>query len=115
MPTGPECLIEKQIDGGAVARPLGGYDKHGIRILDDGLAEVSGRGRPDRRPFRGACAVVRRCGARALRIVAAFEEAQAKGLGVVSLGSKMIDPPVVERARNRVDRARAMGLLEGEE
>jgi citrate lyase subunit beta/citryl-CoA lyase len=53
--------------------------------------------------------------ARALRIVAAFEEGQAKGLGVVSLGSKMIDPPVVERARNLVDRARAMGLLEGEE
>ena len=49
---------------------------------------------------------------KALRIVAAFEEAERKGLGVVSLGSKMIDPPVVERARNLVDRARAMGLLE---
>ena len=35
---------------------------------------------------------------KALKIVAAFEEAQAKGLGVVSLGSKMIDPPVVQRA-----------------
>jgi hypothetical protein len=30
---------------------------------------------------------------------------------VVSLGSKMIDPPVVLRARKLVDRARAMGLL----
>jgi citrate lyase subunit beta/citryl-CoA lyase len=39
-------------------------------------------------------------------IVTAFEEAQARGLGVVSLGSKMIDPPVVERARKLVARAR---------
>ena len=35
---------------------------------------------------------------RARKIVAAFEQAEAKGLGVVSLGSKMIDPPVVKRA-----------------
>ena len=48
---------------------------------------------------------------KALRIVAAFEEAQAKGLAVVSLGSKMIDPPVVERARKLVERARQMGLV----
>ena len=33
---------------------------------------------------------------KALKIVAAFEEAQQRGLGVVSLGAKMIDPPVVE-------------------
>ncbi len=43
---------------------------------------------------------------KALKIVSAFEEAQQRGLGVVSLGSKMIDPPVVERARKLVDRAR---------
>jgi len=36
---------------------------------------------------------------KAQRIVGAFEEAQRKGLGVVSLGSKMIDPPVVKRAQ----------------
>jgi citrate lyase subunit beta/citryl-CoA lyase len=47
---------------------------------------------------------------KALKIVAAFEEAQQKGLAVVSLGSKMVDPPVVERARKLVARARAMGL-----
>jgi len=47
---------------------------------------------------------------KALRIVEAFESAQARGLAVVSLGSKMIDPPVVERARRLVDRARRMGL-----
>lgn len=48
---------------------------------------------------------------KALRIVAAFEEAQQRGLGVVSLGSKMIDPPVVERARKLVARAKQMGSL----
>ena len=48
---------------------------------------------------------------KALRIEAAFREAQEKGLGVVSLGSKMIDPPVVERARRLVERARKMGLV----
>jgi citrate lyase subunit beta/citryl-CoA lyase len=37
---------------------------------------------------------------KAKKIVAAFEEAKEKGLGVVSLGSKMIDPPVVKRAIN---------------
>ena len=42
------------------------------------------------------------------KIVAAFEEAQAKGLGVVSLGSKMIDPPVVKRAQRVVRLAAAM-------
>jgi citrate lyase subunit beta / citryl-CoA lyase len=46
---------------------------------------------------------------KALEIVAAFEDAQQRGLGVVSLGSKMIDPPVVERARKLVARAKAMG------
>ena len=44
-------------------------------------------------------------------IVIAFEEAEAKGLGVVSLGTKMIDPPVVKRARRTVDLALATGLL----
>ncbi|HEV8336525.1 MAG TPA: aldolase/citrate lyase family protein [Candidatus Polarisedimenticolia bacterium] len=51
---------------------------------------------------------------KALHIEAAFREAEAKGLGVVSLGSKMIDPPVVLRARRLVDRARAMGLIPSE-
>src|SRR5271167_35565 len=45
---------------------------------------------------------------KALKIVAAFEDAQQKGLGVVSLGSKMIDPPVVERAKKLVARAKQM-------
>jgi citrate lyase subunit beta / citryl-CoA lyase len=51
--------------------------------------------------------------ARAERIVAAFEEAQSRGLGVVSLGSKMIDAPVVLRAQQLVAQARALGLAPG--
>jgi citrate lyase subunit beta / citryl-CoA lyase len=50
---------------------------------------------------------------RALKIVAAFNEAQQKGLAVVSLGSKMIDPPVVQRALKLMARAQAMGLVTG--
>jgi citrate lyase subunit beta/citryl-CoA lyase len=48
---------------------------------------------------------------RAQRIVAAYNEAQEKGLGVVSLGSKMIDPPVVQRALKLIARGQAMGLV----
>lgn len=49
---------------------------------------------------------------RARKIVSAYNEAQQKGLGVVSLGSKMIDPPVVQRALKLMARAQAMGLVE---
>jgi citrate lyase subunit beta/citryl-CoA lyase len=48
---------------------------------------------------------------KAQRIVAAFQDAQSKGLAVVSLGSKMIDPPVVHRAVKLVERAKAMGAI----
>ena len=48
---------------------------------------------------------------KAQKVVAAFEEAQGKGLAVVSLGSKMIDPPVVQRALKLVERAKAMGVI----
>jgi citrate lyase subunit beta/citryl-CoA lyase len=47
---------------------------------------------------------------KARRIVEAFEEAQKMGLGVVSLGSKMIDPPVVKRAQRIVRLAEAMEI-----
>jgi citrate lyase subunit beta / citryl-CoA lyase len=47
---------------------------------------------------------------KAQKIVGAFEDAQQRGAGVVSLGSKMIDPPVVQRALKLVARAKAMGL-----
>ncbi len=48
---------------------------------------------------------------KALAIVAAFEDAQAKGLGVVSLGTRMIDRPVVLRAQRLVKTARQAGLI----
>ena len=48
---------------------------------------------------------------KAQKIADAFEEAQAHGLGVVSVGSKMIDPPVVQRALKLIERARRMGLV----
>ena len=38
-------------------------------------------------------------------IVKAFEEAEARGSGVVALGSKMIDPPVVKRAQKTLELA----------
>jgi citrate lyase subunit beta / citryl-CoA lyase len=46
---------------------------------------------------------------RAQEIVAAYQEAQRHGLGVVSLGSKMIDAPVVQRALKLIERAEAIG------
>ena len=46
---------------------------------------------------------------KAKRIVDAFKEAEAKGLGVVSIGSKMVDAPVVKRA------IRILELSEGKE
>jgi len=49
--------------------------------------------------------------ARAKKIVRAFEAAEAAGLGVVSLGTKMIDPPVVKRALRTVELAEKAGML----
>jgi citrate lyase subunit beta/citryl-CoA lyase len=48
---------------------------------------------------------------KAMKIVAAFEEASAQGKSVVSLGSRMIDPPVVLRAQRLVTMAKRMGLI----
>lgn len=48
---------------------------------------------------------------RSLAIVAAFNAAQSKGLGVVRLGTKMIDAPVVLRAQRLVANARKMRLI----
>jgi citrate lyase subunit beta/citryl-CoA lyase len=48
---------------------------------------------------------------KAQKIVAAYDEAQKHGLGVVSLGSKMIDQPVVNRALKLVERAKSMSLV----
>ena len=48
---------------------------------------------------------------RAKKIVNAFHIATEKGLGVVSLGSKMIDPPVVKRAQRTIEQAIDAGKL----
>ncbi len=48
---------------------------------------------------------------KAKKIVLAFEEAERKGLSVVSLGSKMIDPPVVKRALRTINLALKEGLI----
>ena len=48
---------------------------------------------------------------KAKKVVLAFDVAHAKGLGVVSLGSKMIDPPVVKRALHTVELAISTKLL----
>ncbi|MBN2432145.1 MAG: HpcH/HpaI aldolase/citrate lyase family protein [Acidobacteria bacterium] len=47
---------------------------------------------------------------RAGRIVDALREAEARGSGVVALGSKMIDPPVVKRAQKILKLAKQLGL-----
>jgi citrate lyase subunit beta/citryl-CoA lyase len=49
---------------------------------------------------------------KAKKIYKAFLEAEEKGLGVVSLGTKMIDPPVVKRAQKTIDLAIATGKLQ---
>lgn len=49
---------------------------------------------------------------KAKKIVLAFDDAKAKGLGVVSLGSKMIDAPVVKRAERTVKLAVEYGILD---
>jgi citrate lyase subunit beta/citryl-CoA lyase len=48
---------------------------------------------------------------KAQKIVLAFYEAEEKGLGVVALGSKMIDPPVVKRAQKTISMAIESGKL----
>ncbi len=47
---------------------------------------------------------------KAKKIFLAFKEAETKGLGVVSLSSKMIDPPVVKRALNTIRMAEMFHL-----
>ncbi|MDT8400448.1 MAG: aldolase/citrate lyase family protein [Bacteroidales bacterium] len=51
---------------------------------------------------------------KALEIVKAFREAEEKGLGVVSIGSKMIDPPVVNRALRIIELAEKLNIMPDE-
>ncbi|NOQ23870.1 MAG: citrate lyase ACP [Bacteroidales bacterium] len=48
---------------------------------------------------------------KAKKIVNAFIDATERGLGVVSLGTKMIDPPVVKRAETTINLAINLGLI----
>ncbi len=48
---------------------------------------------------------------RAQKIVLAFEDAARRGLGVVALGSKMIDAPVVKRAQRTIAVAVKSGII----
>jgi len=48
---------------------------------------------------------------KAKRIVEAYHQAVEKGLGVVALGTKMIDPPVVKRALKVIETAISTGQL----
>ena len=52
---------------------------------------------------------------KALRIIAAIKEAQAKGSGVIAVNGKMVDRPVVIRAERTVALAIASGILDKEE
>jgi citrate lyase subunit beta/citryl-CoA lyase len=64
-----------------------------IRIIHDGYA-------PDEIEIK-----------KSMNIVKAFEEATKKGLGVVSVGTKMIDAPVVEKAQQTISSAILLGKL----
>ncbi len=50
---------------------------------------------------------------KAKKIVLAFDEAKAKGIGVVSIGSKMIDAPVVKRAQRTIELALLNKIIPG--
>ncbi len=45
------------------------------------------------------------------KIIKAAEEAEIKGLGVFSLDGKMIDAPIITRAKDLLEKARRAGLL----
>ncbi|HBK69582.1 MAG TPA: citrate (pro-3S)-lyase subunit beta [Firmicutes bacterium] len=48
---------------------------------------------------------------KSLRIIKAFKEAEKKGSGVISLDGKMIDKPIVERARRVLELAEAAKVV----
>ncbi len=51
---------------------------------------------------------------KAQKIYMAFVEAKEKGLGVISLGTKMIDAPVVKRAENTLKVAIEIGIIDSD-
>ncbi|MZQ97415.1 MAG: CoA ester lyase [Acidaminobacter sp.] len=49
----------------------------------------------------------------ALRVLEAMEEAEAEGKGVFSLDGKMVDAPIIQRARQMVALAEKLGMVKG--
>lgn len=47
---------------------------------------------------------------KAVRVIHASEEALKKGSGVVSLNGKMVDKPIIERAKRALALAKAAGI-----
>ncbi|MCR5130934.1 MAG: citrate (pro-3S)-lyase subunit beta [Prevotella sp.] len=52
---------------------------------------------------------------KALKVLAAIKEAEAKGSGVIAVNGKMVDKPVVIRAQHTIDLAIASGVLNPED
>lgn len=52
---------------------------------------------------------------KSIRVLHAIEEAEKKGSGVIALDGKMIDGPIVDRARRVIDLAVATGVYRGGE
>lgn len=50
----------------------------------------------------------------AIEVIEAAKDAEARGLGVVSLDGKMVDAPIIARAEWIMDLARASGVLGAE-
>lgn len=46
----------------------------------------------------------------ALNVIAAIQEAESKGSGVIALNGKMIDKPIVEREERVIMLAKAAGI-----
>ena len=65
---------------------------------------------------RGEIAVrtIRAANEMGITTVAAFSDAAARGSGVIALDGRMIDAPVVARARKTIALAKAAGSLPGE-
>ena len=91
-------LLDADIHGPSVAKMLGFEGKGVIHPAQiDPIHEVF-TPRPERIEY-------------AKKVVAAIEEARAKGSGVATIGSKMIDAPIETRARAILRLAEALGLL----
>lgn len=51
----------------------------------------------------------------AVRVIYAIKEAEEKGSGVIAVDGKMIDGPIVDRAKRVIELAKATGVYEGDD